>query len=69
MAVESASIELQVLTRKAADDLGKYQLWASLALEPLSKAFLAGKQPSLAIDPTHWQSSSSPLLASASGRI
>lgn len=46
----------RALTRKAANDLDEYQLWASLALELLGKAFLAGKHPSLVVDPTHWQS-------------
>lgn len=46
----------RALARKAQNDLDEYQLWASLALELLGKAFLAGKHPSLVVDPTHWQS-------------
>lgn len=46
----------RALTRKAANDLDEYQLWASLALELLGKAFLANKHPSLVVDPNHWQS-------------
>jgi len=46
----------RALARKANNDLDEYQLWASLALELLGKAFLAGKHPSLVVDPTHWQS-------------
>lgn len=42
--------------RKKADDLDEYQLWASLALELLGKAALAGQHPCLVVDPTHWQS-------------
>lgn len=46
----------RALSRKGADDLDEYQLWASLALELLGKAALARKHPSLVVDPTHWQS-------------
>lgn len=46
----------RALTRKNTGDLDEYQLWASLALELLSKAALAHKHPSLVVDPTHWQS-------------
>jgi hypothetical protein len=46
----------RALTRKGARDLDEYQLWASLALELLGKAALAGKHPSLVVDPVHWQS-------------
>jgi len=41
---------------KLADDLDEYQLWASLALELLGKAALAGIHPSLVVDPTHYES-------------
>lgn len=46
----------RALARKADGDLDEYQLWSSLALELLGKAALAGKHPSLVVDPTHWQS-------------
>ncbi|MET3520955.1 hypothetical protein [Mesorhizobium abyssinicae] len=46
----------RALARKANNDLDEYQLWASLALELLGKAVLAGKHPSLVVDPSHWQS-------------
>jgi hypothetical protein len=46
----------RALTRKGAGELDEYQLWASLALELLGKAALAGRHPSLVVDPTHWQS-------------
>lgn len=38
------------------DDYEEYQLWASLALELLSKAALANVHPSLIADPSHYQS-------------
>ena len=41
---------------KNEDDLDQYQLWASLALELLGKATLAGIHPSLIVDPNHYQS-------------
>ena len=41
---------------KLADDLDEYQLWASLALELLGKAALAGIHPSLVVDPNHYES-------------
>lgn len=44
-------------------DTEEYQLWASLALELLGKAALAGVHPALVADPTHVQS-----LFSACGR-
>lgn len=46
----------RALARKADGDLDEYQLWSSLALELLGKAALAGKHPSLVVDPTHWPS-------------
>jgi hypothetical protein len=41
---------------KVAGDLDEYQLWASLALELLGKAALAGIHPSLVVDPNHYES-------------
>jgi len=52
----------KALGRKEAGDLDEYQLWASLAIELLGKAALAGIHPSLIVDPTHPES-----LLSASG--
>ena len=46
----------RALASKGNADLDQYQLWASLALELLGKAALAGKHPSLVVDPTHWPS-------------
>lgn len=51
------------LRAQAAGDTEEYQLWASLALELLGKAALAGVHPALVADPTHFQS-----LFSACGR-
>lgn len=44
------------LRAQAANDAEEYQLWASLALELLGKAALAGVHPSLIADPQHFQS-------------
>ncbi len=46
----------RALLRRAQGDTDEYQLWASLALELLGKALLAGIHPSLVVDPTHSES-------------
>ena len=47
---------IRAFRSKSAGDLDEYQLWASLALELLGKAALAGIHPSLVADPTHLES-------------
>jgi hypothetical protein len=47
---------------REAEEFDEYQLWASLAVELLGKAALAGIHPSLVADPTHFES-----LSAASG--
>lgn len=52
----------RALNCKNADEHDQYQLWASLALELLAKAYLATIHPSLIVKPDHF-----PSLSAASG--